>query len=706
LGYYDGFGCCPYADEAINDLLDVLFDFLSFRGKEQGFSIVLSRFLKEVKRMSYIAMKIYLAISTPQPFLTGSFIHIKKEMIPLKTARILCISSVLIFGMLLLPFGVVADTTGPDITNVHHIPKYPIIPDEVTVYATVTDPDGVKEVLLVYCDEFACYMPVIMKRIGTTDVWNGSIPVETFWDNGTIIGYHIEVYDNLDNMNSTEEFYFFYVSEIELNASIDKNTINVGNSVTINGSAAYNGNQSAPVETSNVTVRIKRSGSEIEYKYISTDTSGNFSIELPFNVAGEYLINVTLSNRTMSAYYETSVLVMGITYLSELIQLTTCYPSNQMWVNGTALYNTGDPVVNSDVELRINETLYTTIKTDSTGNYSVLITAPEELGQYRINVTVYNGSLVGNNETSISVVEKPLPDLVINEWEIIITSSRTPPLKDDEVSISAIVHNSGLAYCGEINVSFYDGAPSTGNLIDSFTISGISIGSSDGATTTWTAINGTREIWIVVDPLNIITESLEDNNHASKSIFVDNDFDGDEIGDQADPDDDNDGYIDTIEISEGSDPFNSSSTPLDFDEDFIPDSTDLDIDGDGYSNDVDDFDYNPDEWLDTDSDGTGNNADEDDDEDGLLDIEEDKNQNGIVDEGETDPLDPDTDGDGVNDKEDYDPLDPKVTEEPSSTSWIWAAILMPIIIIVVVIVVLILIMRKRRGQEKEEGENP
>ena len=63
MGYYGGL--CPYADETINGLLDVLSDFLGFRGKEQGFRIGLSRFLKEVKVLSYMAMRIFLAISTP-----------------------------------------------------------------------------------------------------------------------------------------------------------------------------------------------------------------------------------------------------------------------------------------------------------------------------------------------------------------------------------------------------------------------------------------------------------------------------------------------------------------------------------------------------------------------------------------------------------------------------------------------------------------
>ena len=47
-------------------------------------------------------------------------------------------------------------------------------------------------------------------------------------------------------------------------------------------------------------------------------------------------------------------------------------------------------------------------------------------------------------------------------------------------------------------------------------------------------------------------------------------------------DDDNDGYIDIIEIEERTIIWNASSKPIGFDNDLIPDSTDPDDDNDGY----------------------------------------------------------------------------------------------------------------------------
>ncbi len=56
--------------------------------------------------------------------------------------------------------------------------------------------------------------------------------------------------------------------------------------------------------------------------------------------------------------------------------------------------------------------------------------------------------------------------------------------------------------------------------------------------------------------------------------------------------------------------------------------------------------------TDSDLDGIDDITDNDDDGDGLLDSEEDKNGNGVVDSGETNPKNPDTDFDGVSDDED------------------------------------------------------
>jgi len=79
----------------------------------------------------------------------------------------------------------------------------------------------------------------------------------------------------------------------------------------------------------------------------------------------------------------------------------------------------------------------------------------------------------------------------------------------------------------------------------------------------------------------------------------------------------------------------------DTDGDGIGDNSDPDIDNDGVLNAEDAFPFDPTEWLDTDHTGVGDNADTDDDDDGVPDQIEILNG--------TDPLNPDTDGDGARD---------------------------------------------------------
>jgi hypothetical protein len=122
------------------------------------------------------------------------------------------------------------------------------------------------------------------------------------------------------------------------------------------------------------------------------------------------------------------------------------------------------------------------------------------------------------------------------------------------------------------------------------------------------------------------------------------DTDLDSVGDNADLDDDNDGFADTYEIANNLDPLVAN---LDIDNDGIANELDADNDNDGIEDDHDAYPIDSTEHLDTDSDGMGNNTDVDDDGDGVSDIMD------------TFPLDAfesaDSDGDGVGDNADFFP---------------------------------------------------
>ena len=157
--------------------------------------------------------------------------------------------------------------------------------------------------------------------------------------------------------------------------------------------------------------------------------------------------------------------------------------------------------------------------------------------------------------------------------------------------------------------------------------------------------------------------------------WADSDMDG--WGDNADYDDDGDGWLDTDEASCGSDTMDSASVPTDSDSDGECDVMDPDDDNDWVADIDDDFPLDPNEWIDLDMDGIGNNADDDVDGDGWTNsVEEECAEAGgdgdpnnanvhphdIDGDGDCNAFDHDDDGDGVADGDDAFPLD--------STEWL------------------------------------
>ena len=159
------------------------------------------------------------------------------------------------------------------------------------------------------------------------------------------------------------------------------------------------------------------------------------------------------------------------------------------------------------------------------------------------------------------------------------------------------------------------------------------------------------------------------------SLTSPGDFDGDGVPDFLDPDNDHDssstdktvGLDDKFELTDATGKYVGLA---DTDGDGIPDVWDRDADGDGIL-DLDDGLGDPDKdgkrnfqdvdsdgdgvgdkiegLVDTDGDGKADYVDIDSDGDLLLDKDEDKNGNGIVDATETDRLKKDSDGDGIDD---------------------------------------------------------
>ncbi|NJD51653.1 MAG: hypothetical protein FIB07_02175 [Candidatus Methanoperedens sp.] len=118
-----------------------------------------------------------------------------------------------------------------------------------------------------------------------------------------------------------------------------------------------------------------------------------------------------------------------------------------------------------------------------------------------------------------------IPDLVLTHDNIsfsyILSEVENGEVKENvNVTINATVYNSGLGDAININVSFYDGSPDTGNNIANATITNIDAGNSGNATIYWNSIIGTHNISIKTDPENTLVETDDSNNNASKLINV------------------------------------------------------------------------------------------------------------------------------------------------------------------------------------------
>ena len=150
-------------------------------------------------------------------------------------------------------------------------------------------------------------------------------------------------------------------------------------------------------------------------------------------------------------------------------------------------------------------------------------------------------------------------------------------------------------------------------------------------------VDNTRNEVIRIDP--ILDEDGDGYDNIEKNLWLSNgvilwidvfpknpeewyDNDGDGIGNNADFDDDNDGWLDSVEPNCGTDPMDAFSVPADNDGDNDCDATDGDDDNDG-TIDIDDaFPMDPSEQIDLDGDDIGDNADQDDDGDLWLDVTE------------------------------------------------------------------------------------
>jgi hypothetical protein len=114
-------------------------------------------------------------------------------------------------------------------------------------------------------------------------------------------------------------------------------------------------------------------------------------------------------------------------------------------------------------------------------------------------------------------------DLRLSLHELDIVFNPETPTDGETVIITATIHNAGTDDdVSLVVVQFFDGNPEAGGVQigSDQTIPDIAHESTDTAQVTWTAIPGTHDIFVRVDPYDTIQEANENNNHAFRQITV------------------------------------------------------------------------------------------------------------------------------------------------------------------------------------------
>ena len=198
------------------------------------------------------------------------------------------------------------DLNPPEVLGRWWEPRYPIAPEIVTLFARVQDPDGVKSVGVVWC-----YIPPTLCQYPPLydDGTNGdAVAGDEIWTNDTVLthplaegaSYKLTAVDDLDNVVQLGAIYALFVDALSLTLTPAVLSSVPGEPVTVNGTAFYESNGTAPAETVVVTVSIRGSSAQA-----TVDASGNFSVNMTAPATEDtYTVTATATDRTLTGSAE------------------------------------------------------------------------------------------------------------------------------------------------------------------------------------------------------------------------------------------------------------------------------------------------------------------------------------------------------------------------------------------------------------------
>ncbi len=137
--------------------------------------------------------------------------------------------------------------------------------------------------------------------------------------------------------------------------------------------------------------------------------------------------------------------------------------------------------------------------------------------QRAVEVNAFYGIASGKGSGSYKAPLDAMSDLSFKS----IAFSNDAPLPGESVAVTAQITNLGGEGSQNVLVRFYDGEPSYGTQLgDDQLISSLPPAATAILTATWTATAGTHQVFAVIDPLNKIAESNENNNRLSRAANV------------------------------------------------------------------------------------------------------------------------------------------------------------------------------------------
>jgi len=172
-------------------------------------------------------------------------------------------------------------------------------------------------------------------------------------------------------------------------------------------------------------------------------------------------------------------------------------------IENTTLYDDG-----SHNDEAANDGIYANPYTNTSlwGNYDVTVTASGTVDDEQFA-----------REAFAMVWVEQYPDLTLSDSDIYLSNNNPDP--GEEITINATIHNVGEADAHNTSILFYAGDPATNGILAGEDVIDVEAGDSAEACIEWTAVEGVKEICVLVSPYNEFLEQYYTNNRACAQLL-------------------------------------------------------------------------------------------------------------------------------------------------------------------------------------------